>query len=1034
MKPARPDAASDAAAGADWLRGLDDVAVRRLPRFLVIGPPGAGKSAILAAAGLRRAVSGGEPPSGWTCWLGDKIVALEMPSSRPQGGKAGIDRKRWKAGLAALQRSRPSRPLDGAIAVFALAPPEQGAETEGRVQARAVRALLDEAADLVGAGLPLAVLFTHADRLAGFAEFFGPERADFGDPPLGTWERQARPDGPSSAEAAFDRLCAAVGAAAPDRVERAADVASRAAAFGFPAALAASKSAILGVVDELAAAGGSAPVLGFGLAGSAAGRAVVQRSLFSAILPSRAQPSRPPRRAGLWRNLALAAAALVGVALVAGWGLIFARERTLIAETRAAAAEIEAASGALLQASAVTAPDFENLLDVLGALHDLPAGRASVGEPAGWEAWSGVSRKASLAAAADAAYGQALERLFRPRLMLALRQSIESGLRDPRELYQPLKAYLIVGGAAPVGDDGLVLGWAQQDWEANRYPGPTNRTGREQLTAHLEAMLRLGAAPHAPSLVDRALTETAQRALARMDLPDRALALVRSSTYSASQPAFSVAAAAGPQADALFEAADGRSLSSLSVPGLYTAAGFSFFLDQLATVAGRLEQDRWVMGSGGEAVGVEERLRRLGPDLLERYSREYMAAWTEMLDQLRLKPLSAGEPDFPALAAAAAFDSPLRRLVEAVAVETEVTAAAAGFDASAEAVEGLARIGIAPPSGKSQGRAGGAFGGDFASPGAVIEARFRPFRMLVAGEPGQRPIDMLIRNLAEIRQSLQVADADRGGRLQLQVVNLRTNASRLPPPLSRLFQAAADAFETEVLEASISQLDRLVADTIGATCRAAIADAFPFRKDGRDLPLPDFARLFGPNGEFDRFFSQYLASLVDVSGKEWRWRAGSRLGRDLPGKALLSFQRAMEIRDAFFRTGTTLPGVSLTFKPVSLSKDAETAVLEVNGTPIHVYPDGNVATSVTWPDSAVDGSAGLSLVPPLAGRQSALRFEGPWALLRLLSAATRSATAEAVDLRFVIGGRDLAFTVTSDARLNLLGLPLFEDFECPAGL
>lgn len=1041
MKPRRPKAGEGRihrAASPDWEKLLGSAPVRRLPRVLVTGPPGAGKSAMLEAAGLRRTALPDDDPSGWTCWTGEHMIAFEASVGEAQsGGSGGIDGTTWKTGLTALQRSRPSRPVDAVVVAVRLEAGSGRDDPEARLDVKTMRARLDEAQALFDMRPPLAVLFTHADRLDGFEEFFGDGSAALRSAPPGVWMQRPRLYASSWAESAFDRLCADVHAIAPDRIERVDDLRGRAAAFAFPAALASARDAILGVLSDLAGASSAAPVLGFGLAAvPAPDRAIVQSDVFAEILPGAATDRirHPSRLARLWRGAGLAAAMLAAVALLAGWGLIFVRERALIAETRLIIANLKADSEALLQAPSVDTPDFENVLEVLAALHDLPAGSASTGEPAAWERWSGLSRKTPLAAAAEAAYGQALERLLRPRLMLALRESVEAGLRDPGELYQPLKAYLMLGGAAPVLDRGLILGWAQHDWEVDRYPGPTNRAGREQLRAHLEAMLRLGAGRPPPSLVDRALAETAQRALARMDLPDRALALIRSSTYSANLSAFSLAEAVGPQAGTLFETADGRSLSSLSVSGLYTAAGFSFFLDQLSSVAERLEQDRWVMSAGGEAVGVEERLRRLGPDLLERYSREYMAAWTDMLEELRLKPLSAGEPDFPALATASASDSPLRRLVEAVAGETQVTAAAGGFDGGAEAIEGLSRIGITPPSAKSQTRAGGTLGGDFASPGSVIEARFRPFRMLVMGEPGLRPIDVLVRNLAEIRQSLQAGDSAYGGRLQLQVLNLRTNASRLPPPLSKMLEVAADAFDTEVAEASVSQLDRLVAETIGSVCRAALVDAFPFGKGGRDLPLPDFVRLFGPNGEFDRFFSQNLASLVDVSGQEWRWRTNTRLGRDLSTAALRSFQRAMDIRDAFFRTGSPTPGVSLTFKPVALSKDAEMALLDVNGTLVHVYPDGNVPTSVTWPDPGIDGSASLNLMPAVAGRQSALRFEGPWALLRLVSAATRSVAAEAVDVRFVVGGRDVGFSVTSDARLNLLALPLFEEFECPAGL
>ena len=46
-------------------------------------------------------------------------------------------------------------------------------------------------------------------------------------------------------------------------------------------------------------------------------------------------------------------------------------------------------------------------------------------------------------------------------------------------------------------------------------------------------------------------------------------------------------------------------------------------------------------------------------------------------------------------------------------------------------------------------------------PGAIIEAYFKPFHLLVEGEPGEQPIDVLIEKLAEIRDNLVAASVAR---------------------------------------------------------------------------------------------------------------------------------------------------------------------------------------------------------------------------------------------------------------------------------
>src|SRR5690606_17476292 len=129
---------------------------------------------------------------------------------------------------------------------------------------------------------------------------------------------------------------------------------------------------------------------------------------------------------------------------------------------------------------------------------------------------------------------------------------------------------------------------------------------------------------------------------------------------------------------------------------------------------------------------------------------------------------------------------------------------------------GLAKIGIDLAVKKSQSRAGGAFAGGAQIPGANIEAQFREYHNLVDGDVGKRPIDALIQNFYEVYQSLVLAatnpsQAERANaNLQLQVVNLRANASRLPRSLAHMVNAAVDDFEGDAANTSIAQLNQML--------------------------------------------------------------------------------------------------------------------------------------------------------------------------------------------------------------------------------
>ena len=105
--------------------------------------------------------------------------------------------------------------------------------------------------------------------------------------------------------------------------------------------------------------------------------------------------------------------------------------------------------------------------------------------------------------------------------------------------------------------------------------------------------------------------------------------------------------------------------------------------------------------------------------------------------------------------------------------------------------------------------------------------------MLVNGPPGRRPIDALIQNFHEVYQSLMLAatmpsQTERANaNLQLQIANLRANASRLPRPLARMVNAAADDFEGDAAETSMAQLNQMLAETVSRPARTSSPTAFP---------------------------------------------------------------------------------------------------------------------------------------------------------------------------------------------------------------
>ncbi|TJW35857.1 MAG: type VI secretion system membrane subunit TssM, partial [Mesorhizobium sp.] len=308
----------------------------------------------------------------------------------------------------------------------------------------------------------------------------------------------------------------------------------------------------------------------------------------------------------------------------------------------------------------------------------------------------------------------------------------------------------------------------------------------------------------------------------------------------------------------------------------------------------------------------------------------------------------------------------------------------------------------------------------------------------VNGPAGRRPIDALTQNFRDIYQSLQLA-ADVPSQtervnmnLQLQIATLRANVSRLPKQLARMITATADEFEGNVAETSVANLNQLLDQAVTRPCEEVVTGRYPFAANGsEDITMVDFAKLFAPGGLMDRFFAQNLASLIDMTGQDWSWKQDARFGRDLSKSTLKDFQLAAEIRNAFFPLGGSTPSISITFTPFSLHGDADTAVLEVDGQIVQSNQAGNAPSTVAWPNGTASASASLSLTPEMPGRESAFRFDGPWALKRLLDKADITSNGGNTEARFVIGGRDVAYTIQTASGPNPFFLPALSGFSCP---
>ncbi|MFD2365710.1 type VI secretion system membrane subunit TssM [Pseudoduganella sp. GCM10020061] len=150
-------------------------AMYELPWYMIIGNPAAGKSSAIAHSGLSFPLAGSRALHGvggtrncdW--FFTTEGIVLDT------AGRYSVedsDRAEWLAFLGLLRRYRPRAPVNGIIIAASVADLIAGPPQKNLELARNLRSRVQELTEHLGVYAPVYVVFTKADLVAGFCDFF----------------------------------------------------------------------------------------------------------------------------------------------------------------------------------------------------------------------------------------------------------------------------------------------------------------------------------------------------------------------------------------------------------------------------------------------------------------------------------------------------------------------------------------------------------------------------------------------------------------------------------------------------------------------------------------------------------------------------------------------------------------------------------------------------------------------------------------------------------------------------------------------
>ncbi|MCA9916221.1 MAG: hypothetical protein KC496_22850, partial [Anaerolineae bacterium] len=157
---------------------------------------------------------------------------------------------------------------------------------------------------------------------------------------------------------------------------------------------------------------------------------------------------------------------------------------------------------------------------------------------------------------------------------------------------------------------------------------------------------------------------------------------------------------------------------------------------------------------------------------------------------------------------------------------------------------------------------------------------------------------------------------------------------------------------------------------------------YPFGT-GSEVPIFDFQRVLGHNGELDKFFKKELAAYVDTDVSPWRWRRRfASLGIDVG--VLRFFEKLAEIREAFFPLGATEAGTDFGVTLYAEVPDASEIILSVGGSEAIFEAKVPRSFQLSWPGNSPIKGAEVRLVFNDGTDTRRVAFGGTWGLFYLL--------------------------------------------------
>ena len=258
-------------------------------------------------------------------------------------------------------------------------------------------------------------------------------------------------------------------------------------------------------------------------------------------------------------------------------------------------------------------------------------------------------------------------------------------------------------------------------------------------------------------------------------------------------------------------------------------------------------------------------------------------------------------------------------------------------------------------------------------------------------------------------------------------------SERLPQPLNRWLHSLCVNTWYLILNKAHAYLNDQWQQTVMKDYYKFIANRYPIAKQSnREINLKRFIQFFAYRGTLDNYFNEYLQAFLDTEKANWQIKKIDGLGLSLPVESLQELTRAQLIRSMFFTNATQQLNVGFSLQALEFEPIVKNIILDVAGQKVFDYQGSSKVSYLQWPGPIIGADVVLK-IDNISGEKMEVSEHGPWAWFKLLDKVNIKNIDDTRHfyLTFILNGSAAKYKLTSNKLINPFIPGVIEHFKLP---